>query len=133
MHGCAPKQLEFVLPWGIVAAQEWKEPEASKKVLLLHGWQDNSNTFKKLVPLLPKEYWILALDSLGHGKSSHRVPGLPYHVPDYLLDIKATLARKILLVPSRTPLKDRLDQDVLSFNLLEPGACLQSMDGRIIP
>ncbi|GAU98253.1 hypothetical protein RvY_09425 [Ramazzottius varieornatus] len=94
MHGvAAPKQLEFSLPWGIIAAQEWKKEQSAKQILCLHGWQDNSNTFKKLVPLLPEDYWLVALDFPGHGFSSHRVPGMPYHGPDYLIDLKAVLAQ----------------------------------------
>lgn len=71
-----------------------EKEQSAKQILCLHGWQDNSNTFKKLVPLLPEDYWLVALDFPGHGFSSHRVPGMPYHGPDYLIDLKAVLARK---------------------------------------
>lgn len=95
VHGSAsPKELVFDLPWGKIAAQEWKGTECKHQILMLHGWQDNSNSFKRLVPLLPEDWWVVALDFPGHGHSSHRVTGLPYHAPDYLIDIKATVASK---------------------------------------
>ena len=89
-----PRELEIVLPYGTIAAQEWRTPESKRPILMLHGWQDNSNTFKNLVPLLPNDWWLVAIDFPGHGFSSHRVQGLPYHAPDYVIDIKATVARE---------------------------------------
>ncbi|XP_055338917.1 uncharacterized protein LOC129588624 [Paramacrobiotus metropolitanus] len=92
MHGAAnPQELEIALPWGTIAAQEWKSTEWNKQVLMLHGWQDNSNSFKRLIPLLPKNWWLIAIDFPGHGRSSSRPTGLPYHGPDYLIDLKATV------------------------------------------
>lgn len=91
-HGSAvPRELEIELPWGKIAAQEWKGKEWNRQILMLHGWQDNSNTFKRLIPLLPKEWWMVAIDFPGHGLSTGRITGLPYHAPDYLIDVKATI------------------------------------------
>ncbi|OWA50984.1 Peptide chain release factor 1-like, mitochondrial [Hypsibius exemplaris] len=89
--GTVPRELEIALPWGKIAAQEWKTPESKRQILMLHGWQDNSNTFKKLVPLLPSEWHMVAIDFPGHGLSSHRMQGLPYHGPDFVIDVKAAV------------------------------------------
>jgi len=45
---------------------------AGLKVLCLHGWLDNSNSFKRLAPQLSTSgHEVLALDLPGHGYSSH--------------------------------------------------------------
>ncbi|XP_055333698.1 serine hydrolase-like protein [Paramacrobiotus metropolitanus] len=62
--------------------------EPVKRVLLLHGWQDNSNSYVNLIPLLPKNWWIVAIDWPGHGHSSPRGPGAAYHITDWLVDLR---------------------------------------------
>lgn len=47
-------------------------------MLALHGWQDNCGTFDRLIPLLPADIPILAIDLPGHGKSSHYPKGMQY-------------------------------------------------------
>ncbi|KAJ1440262.1 Alpha/Beta hydrolase protein, partial [Ochromonadaceae sp. CCMP2298] len=43
-----------------------------KKIIGLHGWLDNSNTYTLLGPYLAaKGYHLVALDTVGHGRSSH--------------------------------------------------------------
>ena len=43
-----------------------------KKILLIHGWLDNSNSFKILAPKLAEiGYESTAIDLLGHGHSDH--------------------------------------------------------------
>lgn len=55
-----------------VAYQEWGSSNASNKILALHGWLDNSNSFKILGPYFQSmNYHFIAFDSIGHGKSSH--------------------------------------------------------------
>ncbi|OQV25637.1 putative Serine hydrolase-like protein [Hypsibius exemplaris] len=71
-----------------IAAQEWKHGVPTKNVLLLHGWQDNSNSFNKLVQLLPQEWWLVAIDFPGHGLSSQRPEGAPYIVTDWVSDVR---------------------------------------------
>ncbi|XP_060530724.1 serine hydrolase-like protein 2 isoform X2 [Cylas formicarius] len=46
---------------------------------------DNAGTFNRLIPLLSKSYYYIAVDLPGHGKSSHFPPHLPIHSTDYLL------------------------------------------------
>lgn len=74
-----------------LAAKLWG-PEDGQRILALHGWLDNANTFDLLAPLL-SDYHICALDMAGHGLSEHRPLGSHYYVTDYVADaIAATNA-----------------------------------------
>ena len=50
-------------------------PEDGQRVIALHGWLDNANSFARLAPLLPG-LRIVALDFAGHGLSAHRAASL---------------------------------------------------------
>ncbi|XP_064011176.1 serine hydrolase-like protein 2 isoform X1 [Pogoniulus pusillus] len=84
-------ELKFPVPWGHVAAKAWG-PSEGHPVLCLHGWLDNANTFDRLIPLLPKGYYYVAMDFSGHGLSSHRPAGVPYHFLDYVIDVRRVAA-----------------------------------------
>jgi len=60
------------------------EPKA--RLLCVHGWLDNANSFLPLMPLLP-EVDILAIDLPGHGYSAH-ING-SYSVPDMMYWVAA--------------------------------------------
>lgn len=49
------------------------------KVLCLHGWLDNANSFYPLLPLLP-QFDCVAIDLPGHGKSGHFQHTVPYTI-----------------------------------------------------
>lgn len=62
-------------------------PGKSKPVIIsLHGWLDNAASFIPLAEYLP-DYHIVAIDLVGHGKSSHRCAGAHYHLVDNVQDI----------------------------------------------
>lgn len=61
-------------------------------MLAVHGWQDNCGTFDRLIPLLPEEISVLAIDLPGHGKSSHYPKGMQY----FLFWDGITLIRRIV-------------------------------------
>ncbi|NWS71805.1 SEHL2 protein, partial [Crotophaga sulcirostris] len=108
-------ELKFPVPWGHVAAKAWG-PSEGHPVLCLHGWLDNANTFDKLIPLLPRgrsgssgwfllcrraahlilspisDCYYVAMDFSGHGLSSHRPAGSPYHFLDYVSDVRRVAA-----------------------------------------
>ncbi|KAL9853425.1 serine hydrolase-like protein 2 isoform 2-T2 [Geothlypis trichas] len=84
-------ELKFPMPWGHVAAKAWG-PSEGHPVLCLHGWLDNANTFDKLIPLLPRGCYYVAMDFSGHGLSSHRPAGCPYHFLDYVTDVRRVAA-----------------------------------------
>lgn len=56
-----------------------KDENAATKVLCLHGWLDNANSFLPMMPLLP-EIDLVAIDLPGHGFSDHL--DSTYTVPD---------------------------------------------------
>lgn len=60
------------------------------RVLALHGWLDNANSFAPLAAALP-ELDLVALDLPGHGHSAHKPPRTWYHYIDYLDDALAAL------------------------------------------
>ncbi|XP_035399823.1 serine hydrolase-like protein 2 [Cygnus atratus] len=84
-------EMKFPVPWGHLAAKAWGPPEGHP-VLCLHGWLDNANTFDRLIPLLPKDNHYVAVDFSGHGLSSHRPAGSPYHFLDYVSDVRRVAA-----------------------------------------
>lgn len=61
-------------------------------MLAIHGWQDNCGTFDRLIPLLPEDVSVLAIDLPGHGKSSHYPKGMQY----FLFWDGVTLIRRIV-------------------------------------
>jgi len=82
------EEIDITTPLVNIAAQVFN-PKAKKKVLAVHGWLDNSNSFKNIASHLP-HYQIIAVDLPGHGKSEHYSPGKLYHFLDYvtiLLDV----------------------------------------------
>ncbi|NXT83450.1 SEHL2 protein, partial [Zapornia atra] len=84
-------ELKFPVPWGHVAAKAWG-PSEGYPVLCLHGWLDNANTFDKLIPLLPRDCYYVAMDFSGHGLSSHRPAGSPYYFLDYVSEVRRVVA-----------------------------------------
>ena len=71
-------ELAIPAPWGTISAKTFGSP-FGKPVLAVHGWMDNAGTFDRLVPLLPKSIYFVAVDLPGHGRSSHLPAGVPYH------------------------------------------------------
>ncbi|MFK8028851.1 MAG: alpha/beta hydrolase [Gammaproteobacteria bacterium] len=55
-------------------------------MIALHGWLDNAASFLQLAPLL-EQYYVVALDLPGHGKSDARPLGGSYFHADYALDV----------------------------------------------
>uniref|UniRef100_A0A6J0T4K0 Serine hydrolase-like protein 2 isoform X1 n=1 Tax=Pogona vitticeps TaxID=103695 RepID=A0A6J0T4K0_9SAUR len=84
-------ELQFLVPWGHIAAKAWGSPKG-RPVLCLHGWLDNANTFNKLIPLLPRDCYYMAIDLGGHGLSSHRPVGSLYYLMDYVGDVRRVTA-----------------------------------------
>lgn len=64
----------------IINLGKWWGPMDQQPIVAIHGWQDNAGTFDKLIPLLPSNVAILAIDLPGHGLSSHLPSGQFYYV-----------------------------------------------------
>ncbi|KAH9493537.1 hypothetical protein DERF_014278 [Dermatophagoides farinae] len=57
-------------------------------IAALHGWQDNCGTFDRLIPLLPINLYIVAIDFPGHGLSSHLPAGCPYNDTMFVIELE---------------------------------------------
>lgn len=55
-------------------------------LLCLHGWLDNADSFKPLIPFLNNRR-VIAIDLPGHGLSSHRSVDAHYHFVDWVYDL----------------------------------------------
>lgn len=68
-------------------AKTWGDPNNNNRILAIHGWLDNANTFDKIAPLLSKKHYVVAIDLAGHGLSNHREANGDYYMWDYAIDI----------------------------------------------
>lgn len=76
-----------------VAYQEWGADQP-KKVIALHGWLDNSNSFQAVAPYLASNgYHIVAIDFIGHGHTSHLPYAGTYNMPRMVQSIREVVHR----------------------------------------
>ena len=66
----------------------WGEPTAPK-LCLLHGWMDVAASFQFLVDALAREWYVIAPDLRGYGKTAWQPQG--YWYADYIADLEALL------------------------------------------
>lgn len=74
-------QVSVPVPWGNVTCQVFGDPtkKNAKPILSIHGYLDNSNSFKPVANYMCQdEYFIIAIDLPGHGLSSPLPQGIPY-------------------------------------------------------
>uniref|UniRef100_A0A7N9IA78 AB hydrolase-1 domain-containing protein n=1 Tax=Macaca fascicularis TaxID=9541 RepID=A0A7N9IA78_MACFA len=86
-------ELKLAAPWGHIAAKAWGSLQGPP-VLCLHGWLDNANSFDRLIPLLPQDFYYVAMDFGGHGLSSHYSSGVPYYHQTFVSEIRRVVAGK---------------------------------------
>ena len=67
---------------------EWGDP-AAPTFIYLHGWADTSETFQFVIDALQDEWYVVAPDWRGFGRSA--VAGTSYWFPDYLADLHVLL------------------------------------------
>nr|CAB3265982.1 serine hydrolase-like protein [Phallusia mammillata] len=77
------KEVDIPTPWGKIAAKTYGD-FTNPPVLCIHGWLDNANSFDKLLPYLPKDFFYVFMDLPGHGLSSHIPLGLEYSQSVYV-------------------------------------------------
>jgi len=58
-------------------------------LLLLHSATLSSLEYSKMIPILSKKYWVLAMDMLGHGESDK--PPRAYKLADYARSVRGFL------------------------------------------
>ena len=71
--------------------------KSNPPLLLLHGLQDCGRSWEIFAQSMCDEYWVVALDSRGHGDSDH-TPGR-YSFVDYVSDVEATILNLSLVNP----------------------------------
>lgn len=80
------------MPWGNIRGQIFGDPNVknSKPILCLHGYLDNSNSFRPLAPYLCQnnQYYMIAIDLPGHGLSSYLPEGIPYTPKLFLSSVR---------------------------------------------
>ena len=75
------KEISIPMPWGCIKAQIFGDPFKKNitPMLAIHGYLDNSNSFKPLSNYLCKdEYYMICIDMPGHGLSSKLPQGIAY-------------------------------------------------------
>ncbi|ENN73370.1 hypothetical protein HUJ04_000184 [Dendroctonus ponderosae] len=82
------QEVAIPIPWGEIRGKWWG-PLDRRPILTLHGWQDNSGSFDRLLPLLQEEQRsFLTIDLPGHGFSSRLPPGVYYDFTAYILTLQ---------------------------------------------
>lgn len=79
------QEVEFPLRHITIRGLAFGDPNKPLMVAL-HGWLDNAATFIPLAQYL-NDYYIVALDLAGHGKSDHRSKDAHYHLVDFVYDL----------------------------------------------
>ena len=71
-------------------------PASAPVILLLHGYSDSSASFSRVMPLMPPQFRVIALDLRGHGDSDQPAGG--YRIEDLAADV--LLFMDALRIPS---------------------------------
>lgn len=95
--GCAPDadpaprpaDARIVLRTGATLNYVEQGPATGAPVVLLHGYTDSSYSFARIMPLLPGDLRIFALDQRGHGRSSKTLGS--HTMADFVADVVAFL------------------------------------------
>ncbi|KAG8235118.1 hypothetical protein J437_LFUL014381 [Ladona fulva] len=80
-------EIQIPVPWGHISGKWWGRTDR-KPLLGLHGWQDNAGTFDRLMPLLPEDVSVLAVDLPGHGLSSWYPSSIYYNTQQGLVCVR---------------------------------------------
>lgn len=73
-----------------VCGIEYGDPDGLP-VIALHGWLDNAASFYEFHKHL-RGIRLISIDLIGHGLSSRRPKGMPYHIWDNVTDLEAILS-----------------------------------------
>ncbi|KAH9392475.1 hypothetical protein TYRP_005554 [Tyrophagus putrescentiae] len=90
--------FELTVPYGAIRGKVWSNSSCDGKqeivrIIALHGWQDNCGTFDALIPKLPENYYIVAIDFPGHGLSSHLPAGSPYNDIIFVVELERVIQK----------------------------------------
>ncbi|XP_045118584.1 probable serine hydrolase isoform X1 [Portunus trituberculatus] len=117
------QSLSVDLEWGRLSGKVGvvgsKDSMSSLRILGVHGWLDNANTFDTLAPFLPMGTELLVLDLPGHGHSDHLPVGAHYDILSYVLHLKRAVD------------KCRWDKFILVGHSM--GACISNVFTSLFP
>jgi pimeloyl-ACP methyl ester carboxylesterase len=89
---CRVTQFAIECGWGKISGQIFGNRDAagSRPIFALHGFLDNSNSFKPVAPYITSnaKYHIIAIDLPGMGLSSPIPDGIPYSTKFYLMSLR---------------------------------------------
>ncbi|KAF2076923.1 hypothetical protein CYY_001761 [Polysphondylium violaceum] len=93
------EELSIPIGTGItIASKAWGNPHSSHRVLALHGWLDNANSFDSIGPVLAEAgIRVVCIDFIGHGLSPHKPQWCNLYYTDYItqvLDVVEALSWK---------------------------------------
>ncbi|KAK3858870.1 hypothetical protein Pcinc_034966 [Petrolisthes cinctipes] len=87
------REVWLEVGWGRLAAKtcitggSQEAVDVRLKIVGLHGWMDNANTFDTLIPLLPAGLEVLVVDFPGHGYSDHLPSGAQHSIISYVTNL----------------------------------------------
>ena len=87
------KQIEIPMPWGYVKGQIFGQIENKLQtpILCLHGYLDNSNSFRSLAKFMTKktnDFFLIAIDLPGQGMSSKIGDPYLYNFKTFILSVR---------------------------------------------
>ena len=77
--------------WGTIRGKSCGK--GKRKILAVHGWLDNANSFDLIAPYIYKYCTFLSIDMPGHGWSDHFGPGFIYNRTGYIGAIKKVVQK----------------------------------------
>lgn len=90
-------QFEVEVGWGKIAGQifgnQGTVEKPKKPIFCLHGFLDNSNSFRPVATHLTKndEYFLIAIDFPGMGLSSRLPDGIPYSTKLFVMCLRRVI------------------------------------------
>ncbi|HLX27227.1 MAG TPA: alpha/beta hydrolase [Casimicrobiaceae bacterium] len=112
--------------------QTWGEP-SSPPLVLLHGWMDVGASFQFLVDALSRDWYAIAPDLRGFGRSAWQPQG--YWFYDYFADLEALLTHFVPDEPARLVGHSLGGNIAMGYAGVRPGRvrCVVSLEGFGIP
>ncbi|XP_039443144.1 probable serine hydrolase [Culex pipiens pallens] len=84
------REVQIPVPFGVIRGK-WYGPTNVRPILFIHGFNDNSGSFDRVIPLLPTAGSYLAIDLPGHGLSSWMPSGTVYRLNDAAICIRRVM------------------------------------------
>lgn len=70
----------------LITGKKWGNA-GGKRILAVHGVQDNCGVFDRIIPTLRGDYQVICIDLPGHGYSSHFPAGIPIELLNFVLSL----------------------------------------------